>query len=178
MWGSQNSVSTRFTKPYFLTCRVLRLLLSAGVDTIPKYRYMLAFIVFTMLTKFAYTHQPCRYLRTHTRSNPGNMGRAYIPTVDYDAALKGHPHADRIKAKIIEADEFLSTKNMANRKPEWAAAYDLRPWCEFPGYAGEMITSAVPVFLQVLTFGMLGAGGGPTKESNTYAESLRRVITK
>ena len=39
MWGSQNSVSTRFTKPYFLTCRVLRLLLSAGVDTIPKYRY-------------------------------------------------------------------------------------------------------------------------------------------
>ena len=32
LWGSQNSVSTRFTKPYCLTCRVLSLLLSAGVD--------------------------------------------------------------------------------------------------------------------------------------------------
>ena len=40
VWGSQNWVSTRFTKPYCLTCRVLSLLLSAGIDTIPKYRYM------------------------------------------------------------------------------------------------------------------------------------------
>ena len=38
VWGSQNSVSTRFTKPYWLTCRVLCLLLSAGIDTIPEYR--------------------------------------------------------------------------------------------------------------------------------------------
>ena len=41
LWGSQNSVSTRFTKPYCLTCRVLRLLLSAGVDTILEYPYSL-----------------------------------------------------------------------------------------------------------------------------------------
>ena len=39
LWGIQNSVSTRFTKPYCLTCQVLSLLLSAGVDTIPEYRY-------------------------------------------------------------------------------------------------------------------------------------------
>ena len=39
LWGIQNSVSTRCTKPYCLTCQVLSLLLSAGVDTIPEYRY-------------------------------------------------------------------------------------------------------------------------------------------
>ena len=57
------------------------------------------------------------------------------------------------------------------RELGWDAAYDLRPWHEFP-----KCDSVLGVLLQNLSWGWLGAGGGPTKESANFGEKLRKCL--
>ena len=67
----------------------------------------------------------------------------------------------------------ISARERSNRG--WDAAYDLRPWTEFPDMdrVGE---SKLSVVLQNITFGFLGAGGGPSDHSKNTGEHLRSFI--
>ena len=54
LWCSQIFVYITSTKLYCLTCRVLRFPLSAGVDTIPEYRYMFGSWIGSWLNRLCY----------------------------------------------------------------------------------------------------------------------------
>uniref|UniRef100_A0A7S1DBK2 Uncharacterized protein n=1 Tax=Cyclophora tenuis TaxID=216820 RepID=A0A7S1DBK2_CYCTE len=100
-----------------------------------------------------------------------NMGRSYCPKTDYDKALKGHANPEVIKAKLQEAHEWLSPGSVHDRTANgWEAAYDLRVWKNYPG-DGPNMSRAVLYFV---TFGWMGASGGPTQSSKRLTSRLRK----
>jgi hypothetical protein len=52
----------------------------------------------------------------------------------------------------------------------WSSAYSLRTWPDFPGVTVDI----GGVVLQRLTMGLLGIGGGPTKDSK-YVQEVAAV---
>lgn len=104
------------------------------------------------------------------------MGRSHCTKTDYSEALKDHANPEVIKAKVAEVDGWLGKKAPPKDRASkgWASAYDLRVWENFPGYE----PSIPEVVLQNLSFGWLGAGGGPNHKALQYADRIRQALQK
>ena len=108
----------------------------------------------------------------------GNMGRAYLPGMDYRKALSDHVNATSAVTKLQQVHTWMtSTSRNDNDQDDddtkgWKAAYDLRVWDEFPG------DSVAPhaVLLQCFTRGWLGCGGGPTAATAALVANLEKQV--
>jgi hypothetical protein len=110
--------------------------------------------------------------------NDGNMGRGYVPNVDYDAALKDHYNAKLVAHKLKEVHGWLCKNNIptdAQRLERgWDRAYNLTCWEDYPGAA----PTATGVVLQIVTLNQFGCGGGPNKVGfNAYANKVRESLS-
>ena len=111
-------------------------------------------------------------------SNAGNPMRGLDDSINLDEVLASHYNPSLAKQRIQQAHEIVgpNSKPLTDaelRSRGWEEAYDLRPWHEFPDTDRISIPKVV---LQNLTWGWFGAGGGPTRESNDFAETLRQAI--
>ncbi|CAB9511443.1 Aldo keto reductase [Seminavis robusta] len=106
---------------------------------------------------------------------PGNMGRAYLPGKDYKEALKDHDNPAAALANMKQVDEWMKIDpkdTKTRRENGFDEAYDLRVWEEYAGSDPDV----KGVVLQNLTFGVLGCGGGPTKQSADFAARLAQEV--
>jgi len=72
-----------------------------------------------------------------------------------------------------ETHEILTTPLSEQQKKDFASAYTLLTWHEYPDTAR---LTPMKVLLQNLTFGWLGAGGGKTREIDNLAKALRQAL--
>jgi len=108
----------------------------------------------------------------------GNPGRSYDSSSDLGDAFQNHFDCPSAIRRIKETHEILTKAAMTmsdsdRTKMGWDEAYDLRPWHEFPDTDRISISG---VLLQNISFGFLGAGGGPTKDSLRNGSLLREHI--
>ncbi|KAL7577274.1 hypothetical protein ACA910_002019 [Epithemia clementina (nom. ined.)] len=117
------------------------------------------------------------------KMNEGNMGRAYLPEADYTEALKNHYDPPRALALMKQTHDWMVATPQTTPSNDWAtrqhalgfdAAYDLRVWDDFPGDMAKLTLTSV--LLQNFTFGLLGAGGGPTKAFTSMADRLIQLV--
>jgi len=88
------------------------------------------------------------------------------------------PDPERIRKIVAELHSWYAADGDAKPTPQqltergWAAAYSLRTWPDFPG----LTVNITGVLLQRLTGGLMGIGGGPTKDA-AYVEEVKRTRT-
>jgi hypothetical protein len=104
--------------------------------------------------------------------------RAPDDSIDLAEILSDHFDSKLAAKRIKEVYQLLGTSENGLHKEEmrkrgWDAAYDLRPWNEFPDAKNA---SATKVVLANLTSGLFGNGGGPTKQSIDLCAHLREVV--
>ena len=126
----------------------------------------------------------------------GNMGRAYIPHVDYTKALSNHYNPSKALSNLQQVHEWMTNvelqntkinnKTMTNNGDEdndairccrkaygFDVAYDLRVWEDYPGYSESL--STWNIILQCVTYGMFGCGGGPKKSQSIMDEAIHTM---
>lgn len=106
-----------------------------------------------------------------------NIGRAFSDKVDLSKALEKHFDREEVKRKLAECHAWLTGANAPTEEEKkdrgWDTAYDLRAWPEYPD-TDRM--SMKGLFLQNLSGGRMGMGGGPTDEFAAYASQVRTLI--
>ena len=110
--------------------------------------------------------------------NDFNCGRSLLTQNEVipAAALAACPNADRVRQVVQELHSWFAKDGDANPTPEqltqrgWNAAYSLRTWPDFPGTTVDV----GGIVLQRLSMGLLGIGGGPTKDSK-YVDEVART---
>jgi hypothetical protein len=123
------------------------------------------------------------YDQNMTDLNDGNPMRSFDDSAINLAKLLEHHYDPQLAETRIRQvhdmlgggkDKQLLTEAERN-EIGWEAAYDLRPWHEFPDT--ERVTPQ-SVVLQNLTGSWLCCGGGPTKASQDLGVHIRRVIAQ
>lgn len=107
----------------------------------------------------------------------GNPGATYRADVDYSASLAKHYDPKQAQLKLEEAHDWLQKKQTFTdeelKARGWDEAYNLTTWHEFPDTSRATATGVV---LQNVTRGLLGSGGGPTKDVAMFADKLRTAL--
>lgn len=118
-------------------------------------------------------------LLTPLRKN-GNPGRGYDSSCDFKTALANHYDPTLAIENMKETHKLLqkAAKPLGSQErvgKGWDAAYDLRPWTEFPDT--ERVMANIPsVVFQNISGGWFGAGAGPTKETVSTGNSFRELL--
>lgn len=102
--------------------------------------------------------------------------RAPDDSIDLDKVLSGHYDSKLAAKRVTEIHQLLGTLDKGLDKAErkkrgWDEAYDLRPWNEFPDTENASLSTVV-----LANLGILGNGGGPTKQSIDLGAHLREVV--
>lgn len=137
---------------------------------------------FQMLEKCNKWDKKKSYADNIKAADSGNPGRSYVASDDdVTLAISKHYDAELLMKKLKEVHELFSAskKEMSDaerKKNGWDAAYDLRPWNEYPD-TGNVMKKMYLVIAQNTTIGScFYSGGGPTKESIQKGKQLRDAI--
>ena len=110
--------------------------------------------------------------------NGFNQGRSLFTQDEVipAAALEKCPDPSKVRAACYELHSWFGKDGAAKLTEQqliergWNNAFSLRTWIDYPG-----LSLTIPgVVLQRLTGGLLGVGGGPTKDSK-YVEEVART---
>jgi hypothetical protein len=104
--------------------------------------------------------------------------RGLDDNIDLSSALQNHYDPRLAEERVQYVHGLFSSKSPLNsdkrRGRGWDAAYDLRPWNEFPDT--ERITIPGIILQNLIPESRFGTGGGPTRESNDLGEQIRETI--
>ena len=109
--------------------------------------------------------------------NGFNQGRGLISQDELipAAALEHCPDPSKVRAACYEVHSWFAKDGIAKPTPQqleergWNNAFSLRTWTDYPG----LNLTISGVILQRLTGGLLGVGGGPTKDKKYVQEVAR-----